>query len=562
MTITSGSPAGYIDFTSYGLGEAQLTSLQALDVIWRDAVARVVAANGTGLVFDEFLSLSGELACSISDLGWQQRWMLVWHKLHGQGISLADLLLLFSRAIECCEASLFGEAPQVTRLHLDLFSVLRRSVTAAVSCAIEFGEEARSAESGLPGELAALRAIRELSQAHSQLAVVSLSLVNRNAFAHLAASDLQSLPMLLGARLQELLRAQDRVFSGREDEWLLVLPGIHSMAQPSLAAAHVQRVFDEPVRLVSGRSMVLDVAMGAAMMPEHAGDADAIVHAARLARWDLAAGKRTFGWFHPGLKEDWRNRYELVEELREALHHETLEFFLQPQMVLANEACRSAELLLRWRRENGESLAPSLIIEMIEENGWRAQFTDWLLRYALRTLADLDAAGIEISLSINLTTADLLDLDLPELISQRLETWRIPAGRLTLELTESSMMVNQERCLSIMRQLKAQGLRLALDDFGTGYSSLSYLASLPIDEIKIDRSFTVGMLNSADGLRIVRTIVDLTRDLGKVSLAEGVEDEAQLAQLRSLGCQMVQGYLHAEPMALDAFIPWYQNRHA
>ena len=180
----------------------------------------------------------------------------------------------------------------------------------------------------------------------------------------------------------------------------------------------------------------------------------------------------------------------------------------------------------------------------------------------MRTSAELDKAGCATRLSLNLTAADMVDTDLPEMIAQRLETWQIPGSRFMIELTESAMMADQARCLAVMERLAELGIGLALDDFGTGYSSLSYLVNLPFKEIKIDRSFIVAMTSSPDSLRIVRTIIDLTRDLEMTPLAEGVESAAQLAQLQVLGCDKVQGYLYAKPMPLDQFIPWMQSRSA
>lgn len=254
---------------------------------------------------------------------------------------------------------------------------------------------------------------------------------------------------------------------------------------------------------------------------------------------------------------DLQARYQLSEELREALRKDSLMLYLQPQ-VEVGQGCFGAELLLRWQRANGEWVAPPVIVDMIEEFGWRSQFTNWLVRAALRHCAELDAAGICVRLSLNLTAGDLLDTDLPELVGQCLESWRLPAGRFTFELTETAMMRDRARGLEIMSRLRDMGIRLALDDFGTGYSSLSYLATLPLNEIKIDRSFVVGMFSSIDNLRIVKTIIDLTHDLGMESLAEGVEDIAQRDQLFALGCSQVQGYLYAKPMPLLEFIAWYR----
>lgn len=554
--------SGFIDFEAYGLSESRLYSLKAVSDIWRHAVIEEARVVPGGAAEEAFVAICCDMPVMLADTDWQRRWMQTWHELYGSGVSLGEIFRFFFRAAERCEADILGDRPQVGRLNLELYSSLRRAITASISCAIELGEQLRDAEMGVQGELTALRTLHDLRTDHAQVAVLSLSLVNRNSFVHLSASDLQGLPSMLAQRLQGVLHAQDRVFAGREGEWLLVMPGIRSMAQPSLAAAHLQRLFAEPLRLLSGRALMMDVAIGAAMMPDHGSTADAVVHAARLARWNLGTSGQSFGWFEDGLSQDWQKRFRMAEELRKALQHETLELYLQPQVDIETKACTGAELLLRWQRENGEWVPPPLVMALIEENGWRMQLTDWLVRNAMRIAADLSAAGIDISLSLNLTAADMLDEDLPELLAQRIETWHIPPERFTLEITESAMLTDRNRCLSIMHRLRALGFRLALDDFGTGYSSLSYLVSLPLNEIKIDRAFVVAMGESIDSLRLVRTIIDLTRDLDMTPLAEGVETVAQRDQLWALGCTLAQGYHYAKPLPLPAFIEWFNARLA
>lgn len=563
MTSTSGNrEPGYIDLEAYGLVEVRLYSLKALAEMWRQALATIAAETLGCPPDDEFVQISAELPTSIANLRWQKSWLQAWQGLSSRGVTMREVALFFFVALEYCERDLFAGKQQVAALNLELFSNLRRAVAASMSCALELSEEVREANGDVPGELTALRVLHDLHREHEQIAVLSLSLINRNSFVHLAASDLQSLPATIAQRLQALLHPRDKVFLGREGEWLLVMPGIRSMAQPSLAAAHIQRVFAEPIRLLSGRSLMLDVAIGAAMMPAHGQDADTVIHSARLARWSLTANGQGFGWFDESMNQDWRHRFKLSEELRQALQHELLALYLQPQVDMSTNQCVGAELLLRWRRENGEWVPPPIIMELIEENGWRASLSDWLVREAMRIIAELRAAGVAISVSLNLTAADMRDEDLPEMIAQRLETWQIPPGSLTLELTESAMLADRERSLATMHRLRALGIKLALDDFGTGYSSLSYLVSLPLHEIKIDRAFIVAMSESQESLRLVRTIIDLTRDLEMVPLAEGVETQAQRDQLLALGCSMAQGFYYAKALPLTEFIAWYRERQA
>lgn len=558
MTTTSDKVDCALDMVLFGLDAEALASLAALAPLWRSKLAAVLAEEEGDPAVARFAAISAELPSRIGDPEWQQHWLSAWHELHGRGFSLVDTLAFFYRVAELCEQALFGDAPQVGRLHLDLFSLLRRSLYTAICGAIELGEEAGLARTGLPGELAALHCLREAAGAGKSLAVLSLALVNRNRFGQLAASDLQSLPGIVAERLRRLLRPQDRIFAGREGEWLVFLPDVHAMAQPTLAATHIQRLFAEPFGLLSGRRAQLEARIGAALMPDHGSDPEAILQAARLARWDLPARHEAFGWFVPEMRADWQRRFAMAEELHLALQQENLQLFLQPQVDAASGECTGAELLLRWQRAGGEWVPPPQIIEMIEENGWRQKFTDWLIRSALHMAGELTARGVDISLSLNLTAADLLDADLPEMFSQRLKTWQMPGSRFTIELTESAMLGDPERCLEIMRRLRGLGLRLALDDFGTGYSSLSYLVNLPLNEIKIDRSFIVAMASSEEHLRIVRTIIDLAWDLEMMPLAEGVEDAVQVAQLRRLGCNRMQGHYYAKAMPPEDFIAWYR----
>lgn len=561
MTTISAS-AGYIDYAAFGLSPEDLRSLKALTSVWKDALMWVAERFGSSGALQKFVERTAELPLSIADIGWQREWLHSWHKLSSSGFSLADMFSMFNHAVARCEADLFGDMQQVGRIQLDLLAILRRSVVAAISCAIELGEEARLSEIGLSGEFVAMRRLQEMAKADRAVAVLSVSLVNQRAFSHFSAAELQTIPGLLTEQLKRLLRPEDQAFVGHEGEWILLLPEVKTMAQPVLAATHIRRAFDEPVVLLSGRTVMLDVEIGMAMLPEHGSDAEEVILAARLARASVQGANEAFAMFDLGMRQHWLLRNELSEELRQALRHESLMLYMQPQVNAASGQCFGAELLLRWRRGNGDWVAPPIIVELIEENGWRTLFTDWLIRAALRQCAALDAAGVNISLSLNLTAGDLLDPDLPELVAQCLETWRIPAGRFTFELTESAMMGDRELGLSVMKKLRELGLRLALDDFGTGYSSLSYLATLPINEIKIDRSFVINMSVSAEGLRIVRAIIDLTHDLGMCSLAEGVESIEQRDQLLALGCQDAQGYLYGKPMPRDEFITWYFARSA
>lgn len=560
MTTTSASQESLIDFAAFNLAEDDLRSLASLAPLWKDAVAAANLRRDMDDALLHFLELTDALPGEIANPDWQQRWIRAWHELQGRGYGQVEILRWYFAFVEACEKVLLGGRDSVGRVLLALISTLRRSVIAAVSCVLEVDELAQQEATGLPGELAALRFLRELLQGCREIGLLSVSLANRDSFTYLDASDIQRLPATLARRMARHLREEDRVFVGREGEWLVVLPDIKVMSQPTLAAAHIERMFGEPVSLFSGRKVMMRPTIGAALLPQHGATAETALHAARLARWGAQGRRQPFAWYDAAFAESWQQRHELAEELREALFQESLELHLQPQLELADGHCTGGELLLRWPHARLGWVPPPLIMEMIEENGWRLAFNDWLLRAVMRVAAELDKVGIGIGLSFNLTAADMLDDDLPEFLEQNLQTWRIPGERFTLELTESALMFDRAKGSSIMHRLRKLGCRIALDDFGTGYSSLSYLVSLPLNELKVDRSFVVAMFDSADSLRIVSTIVDLARDLGMTPLAEGIEDERQRDQLLALGCNAGQGYLYAKPLAIDEFIVWYRSQ--
>jgi len=552
-TTTLAEAAGFIDFANFGMRPEEVRSVAAIANYWRAAARE--AGVAAGLECDtEALEALVDLAGGLQEAAWQRRWLRVWDRLCDNGQSAGDLFRVVFAAARQAEFTLMAAQAQVRPVHLDLCFALRRGVVAACCGAIEARDEIRNIRAGISGEVTALHALQTWSAQNKRVAILSVSLVGRDVRSHFSASELQELPALIVDRLQRVLRPEDMIFAGRENEWLLLLPDVHSKVQPSLAAAQLERAFVDPLRLARGRPITLAVAIGAALLPEHGREPSAAVQSARLAR------NESFSWFQAEQNQDWQQYSAIVEELRAAIELERLELFLQPQIDLASNRCAGAELLLRWKRRDGQWVPPPQIIEMVEQNGWRQLFTDWLIRAAIRTAAELQEAGIRIHLSLNLVAGDLLDIELPDIFAQRLAAWDMSGDRFIVELTESAMMGNRERSLAVIERLRAQGFRMSLDDFGTGYSSLSYLVSLPIYELKVDRSFVIAMFDSEENMRIVRTIIDLARDLGMVPLAEGVDDPRQLEQLRLLGCQLVQGYLYAQPMPIDAFIAWCKGQ--
>jgi len=215
-----------------------------------------------------------------------------------------------------------------------------------------------------------------------------------------------------------------------------------------------------------------------------------------------------------------------------------------------------AEVLMRWNHRRRGQLSPALFVPLAERTGLIKSMTNWLLDHALEQCREWQEAGAPIHLAVNISARSLLDQSLPGQINSILSKWDVDPRFLKIEITESSIMADPAHALAILSMLQSMGVRLSVDDFGTGYSSLTHLRELPIDEIKIDKSFVTGMVTSDADAAIVRTVIDLAHNLGKQVCAEGVEDEATWRMLRDMGCDLAQGYWIARPMKASDLMAW------
>jgi EAL domain-containing protein (putative c-di-GMP-specific phosphodiesterase class I) len=361
------------------------------------------------------------------------------------------------------------------------------------------------------------------------------------------------------ASLRAVLREVDCVAPIGGNEFLVMLPQAHGVAQAELAALRVLRLFEEPQRLL-GEPRQLRARVGVASAPEHGHEASALVRAARLAAHIAASRETSYCVCEVQADRDEAEIARLEPELRAALRDNALTLHYQPQVELASGRAVSAEALARWVGRDGLAVSPGVFVPIAENRGLMPSFTRWTLNAGLRQLARFRAAGLDTGLSINISPANLDEPDFPELVAQSLAVWSVPASDLTLELTESIPLGNPDKALPMLHRLKDVGVRLAIDDFGTGYSSLSLLRKLPVDDLKIDQQFVRGMLLSEPSMQIVRAVLDLANNFGLKSVAEGVEDDATLDALRALDCTLGQGYAIARPMTDSALIDWFLAR--
>jgi EAL domain-containing protein (putative c-di-GMP-specific phosphodiesterase class I) len=278
--------------------------------------------------------------------------------------------------------------------------------------------------------------------------------------------------------------------------------------------------------------------------------------------YDAKSSSRRLRVYDAGLDSSDPTRLSLVAELRTALNTGQVEVHVQPQARTDDGAVRSVEALVRWEHPDRGHISPDEFIPVAERSGLIGPLTTRVLDLSLAAVADWRRTGVDLGIAVNLSSRSLLDADLVDEVSRLLRRHGVPAERLTLEVTESSVMADPARATALLHELRDLGVRLSVDDFGTGYSSLSYLKRLPVHEVKIDRSFVTGLHDRRGDTAIVRAIVDLGGNLGLEVVAEGVEDRETWDLLAAMGCDIVQGWHLGRPMPTSALLSWLHDREA
>jgi EAL domain-containing protein (putative c-di-GMP-specific phosphodiesterase class I) len=268
------------------------------------------------------------------------------------------------------------------------------------------------------------------------------------------------------------------------------------------------------------------------------------------------AARAPFESYSPAQDTYSTDRLALVADLRKAIDDGTLTVAYQPMIDLSRSAIVGVEALLRWTHPTQGAIGPDVFIPLAEHSGLIGRITTYVLEAAAGQAHTWQGAGLDLTVSVNLSVRDLQRAGLAAAVADALERHGVPADRLRLEITEGSVMDQPERALATLGELAAVGVGLSVDDFGTGYSSLAYLQRLPVNELKIDRSFVLGLAESSSDGEIVRSTVGLGHNLGLSIVAEGVEDESSLTFLREVGCDIVQGFFIAKPMSAESLTEW------
>ena len=362
----------------------------------------------------------------------------------------------------------------------------------------------------------------------------------------------------VGPRLQGVLRASDSVARLGGDEFGIALAGLNTLSEGEDVARKLTDALDTPF-VLDGIDIALGGSIGIARYPDHGDDPDQLLRRAEVAMYVAKTARAPYESY--SLEQDTysTDRLALVAELRRAIDEADLALAYQPMIDLERGMIIGVEALLRWSHASQGPIGPDVFIPLAEHSGLIGRITTYVLEAAATQAQAWREAGLDLTVSVNLSVRDLQRPGLAAAIGATLERHELPAARLQLEITEGSVMDQPDRALATLQELAGVGVGLSVDDFGTGYSSLAYLQRLPVNELKIDRSFVLGLAGSSSDGEIVRSTVGLGHNLGLSIVAEGVEDERSLAFLRDVGCDIAQGFFIARPMPADAVLEWARS---
>ena len=482
----------------------------------------------------------------------------------------------------CCQRS-SGEEIWVL-----LRAVLERGVAGAPDCVVAMIEnitDRKHAESelmrqaeinefqalhdpltGLPNRMLFSERIgHAILQAQRQNKKLAVALIDLDRFKEindsLGHSAGDHLLISVGKQMGGALRASDTVARLGGDEFGLVLPELTDADALTPVLERLQAALEEPIQ-VQSLPIGVEASIGIAIYPDHGDDAQTLIQRADIAMYEAKRDGLSHVFYDDSTHDHDMTSLTLVAELRRAISERELVLYYQPKAALESGVVTSVEALVRWIHPERGLVPPDSFIPLAQETSLIGPLTLYVIEEALRQVCTWREQGIELAIAVNLSTRNLLDRGFPQLVRDLLGHWDVNPRHLELEVTESSMLANPTRAKAVLAELSELGIRLSIDDFGTGYSSLAYLRELPVNEIKIDRSFVIGMGAEEGDAVIVRSTVDLGRNLGLEVVAEGVETLEHWEQLRELGCNTAQGYFLSRPVPAQELGEWLRARAA
>jgi len=359
-------------------------------------------------------------------------------------------------------------------------------------------------------------------------------------------------------------RLKNHVKHGRDhvarlggDEFAILLPGT-SQLQAREVASRILKALEVPMSL-EGQTVDLGAGIGIAGFPEHGGDAQTLLSRVEVAMYAAKKSSTEAVIYEPRIDKSSQEGLSLLSELRQAIDQDQFRLYVQPKTDLSSGDVVGIESLVRWQHPQKGMIYPDNFIPFSERTGFVRLLTSWMMDRSAALCKELGAQGLTPKICVNLSTRDLLDQELPAQFAAILARHGVAPSSFCLEITESAIMDDPVRAQQTLEGLAAMDFELAIDDFGTGYSSLAYLKRLPVDELKIDKSFVMKMETDLDDRKIVRSTIDLGHNMGLRVVAEGIENEAVWKLLANMGCDQGQGYFMARPMPADQFSQWQRK---
>ncbi|MGI9450255.1 MAG: putative bifunctional diguanylate cyclase/phosphodiesterase, partial [Geminicoccaceae bacterium] len=360
-------------------------------------------------------------------------------------------------------------------------------------------------------------------------------------------------------RLVDSVRQGDTVARLGGDEFAILLPQQDGVCSAYDVAQRIVAAIHQPFSIAGCIALEVGISLGLAMFPNDADSESKLMQCADVAMYDAKRNATSIERYDPAKDINSIRTLVLSGGLRQAMEGGQLFLVLQPKLDLASKEIKSFEVLTRWRHPDHGLIPPDEFVPQAEQSGNIIPFTRWTLERTLECLTTWQGADFDLNLGLNLSPRSLHSKAILSFMEELLVSSKISPAQLTLELTETAVMLDPEGALASLRKLHDLGLNLSIDDFGTGYSSLSLLRQLPLSEVKIDKSFIDNMIASPQDQVIVASTVSLAHNLGLEVVAEGVETKAQMAALEDLECDAIQGYLIAEPIAYDDLAAWTQE---
>jgi diguanylate cyclase (GGDEF)-like protein/PAS domain S-box-containing protein len=412
---------------------------------------------------------------------------------------------------------------------------------------------------GLPNRLLVQdrfeQAIAYADRARSKVALIFLDLDNFKTINDSLGHNIgDALLKEIAVRLGECVRDTDTISRQGGDEFLIVLPALHDADAIAPVLVKILARLQDPF-LIEGNELSTSVSIGIALYPDDGGDFDTLLKKADMAMYRAKdAGRNAYHFFDEQMNVEAVEHLSMRNGLRKAVERGEFVLHYQPQIDLKSGAVVGAEALIRWHHPELGMIPPARFIPVAEESGLIVPIGEWVMQEACRQAMAWQRAGLpEILVAVNLSAVQFKRGDVEQTVIGALEESGFDPALLELEITESILIQNVESVLDTVKRLKLLGVKLSIDDFGTGYSSLSYLKRFDVDKLKIDQSFVRDLAVDPDDAAIIRAIIQMAHSLNLRTIAEGVENEAMLEQLRIFSCDEVQGFHFARPMPAEEF---------